>query len=108
MDSYWERFNFQGSDSNGINGWQFYLNVGIEFKDLPAEIYWSGFPHTHWTTRIEELVPNSPKIWKYDIATDKELLAKKLLDVINMASQVMIKDAREIRKKHLRKINERT
>ncbi|MEP6896698.1 MAG: DUF4304 domain-containing protein [Chloroflexota bacterium] len=60
MGSYWERFNFQGSDSNGINGWKFYLNVGVEFKDLPAESYWAGFPNTHWTSRIEGLVKNSP------------------------------------------------
>ena len=107
MDSYWERFNFQGSSSNGINGWRFYLNVGVEFKDISPEIYWSGFPNTHWTTRSESLVPGSPKEWRYDINTNKVTLAKKLIEVISVAGQVIANDINNIRKDYLRKIQQR-
>jgi hypothetical protein len=46
MGAYRECFNFQGDEFNGVAGWRFYLNVGVEFGDLPAREHWSGFPHT--------------------------------------------------------------
>ena len=103
MGLYWERFNFQGSDSNGINGWRFYLNVGVEFKEIPPEKYWSGFPNTHWSTRSEFLVQNSPKEWMYGIYTDKENLSKKLSEVIHVASKVMANNLNKIRREYLNK-----
>ena len=106
MGLYREKFNFQGSDSNGISGWRFYLNVGVEFKDLPPENRWSYFPNTHWAARSESLVEHSPKEWMYDLETNKELLAKRLLEVMNIASQVIVSDVKEIREDYLRKIKE--
>jgi hypothetical protein len=53
---YGERINFQGSAWNFSNEpWDFYINVGMEFKDLPAREYWTLLPHTHWSRRIGEL-----------------------------------------------------
>jgi hypothetical protein len=46
MGAYRECFNFQDDEFNGVAGWRFYLNVGVEFGDLPAREHWSGFPHT--------------------------------------------------------------
>src|SRR5215213_1963631 len=73
MGSYWERFNFQGSTSNGAGSqyWKFYLNVGAEFKDIEPERNWSGFAHTHWADRIETVVSGAPPSWGYDLDTDR-------------------------------------
>jgi hypothetical protein len=97
MGAYWERFNIQGDDYNGVAGWRFYLNAGVEFKDIPARIHWSGFPHTHWTNRMDRLVPGSPKDWEYDEDTEKFILAYTLRQVITQASQVMAGDIDRIR-----------
>ena len=101
MGSYWERFNFQGDEFNGVAGWRFYLNVGVEFKDLAPRKYWSGFPHTHWTTRAEILVPGSPKEWEYDADTEKFVLAYTLRQVMTQASQAVAGDIDRIRERVL-------
>ncbi len=101
MGSYWERFNFQGDEFNGIAGWKFFLNVGVEFKDLVPRVYWSGFPHTHWTTRTETLVPGSPKEWEYGADAETFVLAYTLRQVMMRASQAIADDIDRIRERVL-------
>jgi hypothetical protein len=88
MGEYWERIQFQGSDSNGLYPhWKFYVNVGIEFKDIAPRRNWSGFAHTHWAKRIESLVPHAPAHWKYNQETQQEILTSELLSLFNLASE---------------------
>ncbi|CAN5264221.1 hypothetical protein BH10ACI1_BH10ACI1_25920 [soil metagenome] len=88
MNEYWERFNFQGSAWNSANDdyWTFYLNYGVEFKDLEPEKHWSFFPHTHWAGRIGTS-------WNYTLETDPEALMQELEAQIFKAG---VKIAREI------------
>jgi hypothetical protein len=101
MGSYWERFNFQGDEYNGSAGWRFYLNAGVEFKSFAPRAHWSGFPHTHWTTRTNILVPGSPKEWEYELETEKFVLAYTLKQVITQASMIIAADIDQIREQYL-------
>jgi uncharacterized protein (DUF2461 family) len=97
---YWERFHFQASSQNNrsVSRWRFYVNVGIEFKDLPKQLRWSLFPNTHWSSRINHLVPEAPYHWEYDLQTDRQLLALSLIVLVESASVVMAKEIHEIRR----------
>lgn len=102
-DSYWERFNFQGSTSNYPDraNWRFFLNVGIEFKDLEPLRNWSGFPHTHWANRIESVVKNAPGIYHYNLSTNREVLMRELYSYIQRASEKIGRESASIRSHYL-------
>ena len=102
-DSYWERFNFQGSTSNYPDraNWRFYINVGAEFKDLEPNRYWSGFPHTHWSGRIESVVKSAPGIYEYNLSTNREVLMRELFSYIQRASEKIESESTNIRSHYL-------
>ena len=57
--SYIERFNFQGSSWNSSDTtepWFFYINVGVQFKELALPTPNFAFPKTHYHWRIEDLI----------------------------------------------------
>lgn len=54
---YIERIQFQGSQWNSSGEpWRFYINVGVQFRDLPRRQPDRDFPNTHAHGRIETLV----------------------------------------------------
>ena len=60
---YWERIYFQGSP---MMPYCFYINIGIEFKDVRDYDCRYNFvlvPSTHWAVRIGELVSGAPGEW---------------------------------------------
>lgn len=103
MSNYWERFNFQGSSWNSSDeeNWRYYINVGIEFKDLDERKYWSYFPHTHWSGRIESVVNESSELGEYSERTDKTELAEKLEKYILEASAKMANEIKGLRAHYL-------
>jgi hypothetical protein len=99
---YWERFNFQGSAWNGAaSSWRFYVNVGIEFKDLPEQKYWSYFAHTHWAGRLEQLVTSAPAQWEYDASTERHAVKERLHELLLAASTELASRAPAIRQQYL-------
>ena len=100
--TYWERFNFQGSswNSTGIK-WRFYLNVGIEFKDIAPERYWSYFANTHWANRIDHLLPNAPKDWDYNQSTNKTKLKLEIIELIKEASVILATQHNNLRENYI-------
>jgi hypothetical protein len=107
MGDYWERFNFQGSMSNypDVKNWRYYINLGVEFKDLEARRYWSLFPNTHWSERIESVVKEAPAMYEYNENTNKNELAEKLKGYILEASQKMSQEIKVLREYYLEKKN---
>jgi hypothetical protein len=104
MNAYWERFHFQGSDSNGLYPhWKFYLNVGIEFKDIEPRRNWAGFAHTHWAKRIDSLVPNASAYWSYNQETRQEDLMAELFSLFKLASERLIVESPKFRTFYLNK-----
>ena len=103
MGSYWERFNFQGSRSNDPDRdkWRFYLNVGVEFKDLEPRKYWSLFPHTHWSTRVESIVHKAPRQYEYNSRTNRETLRRELFSYLQSASEKIARESANIRIQYL-------
>jgi len=103
MGSYWERFNFQGSRSNDPDrdNWRFYLNVGVEFKDLESRRYWSLFPHTHWSVRVESVVRNAPRQYEYNSHTNREVLMRELFFYLQSASEKIARESADIRSHYL-------
>ena len=103
MGSHWERFNFQGSASNGAGAqyWKFYLNVGVEFKDLELERNWSGFTHTHWADRMETVVSGAPPSWNYNLDTDREALMQELASYILRAGEKIAAESSGLRSHYL-------
>ncbi|WP_306535296.1 DUF4304 domain-containing protein [Geobacter sp.] len=101
---YTERFNVQGSSWNGTGvKWRFYLNVGIEFNDVPPELYWSYFSHTHWAARAEALVTDAPSDWNYDSNTDRVALKALLAQTIFAASRTLEARSADLRAEYLNK-----
>jgi hypothetical protein len=100
--TYWERFNFQGSTWNGTGvKWRFYINVGIEFKDLNPNPHWSYFSHTHWAARVDKLASSAPEEWDYDASTDREELKVQLAQLIVEASRTLRSRTERIRREYL-------
>ena len=102
-DDYWERFNFQGSAWNSAENkyWTFYLNVGVEFKDLEPRRNWSYFPQTHWADRIQSVVSGAPGGWDYNLNTDPEALMQELASYILKASEEMAAEILGLREHYL-------
>ena len=103
MGEYWERFNFQGSAWNFADDeyWTFYLNVGVEFKDLEPQKYWSYFPNTHWADRIKTVNPDVPASWNYNLDTDQEAIMPELEAQILKASAKMANQKEGLRHHYL-------
>ena len=100
---YWERYNFQGSAWNypDQKDWRYYINIGVEFKDLKRLEHWSYFPQTHWAARIGAVVKSAPAIKEYNENTDKTELAKKLKENILEASKKISEKIEILRKNYL-------
>lgn len=103
MGDYWERFNFQGSSWNYPDNedWRYYINLGVEFKDLEARRNWSYFSHTHWSGRIESVVKSASAVNKYNENTNKKELAEKLNGYILQASRKMSEEIKGLRLHYL-------
>ena len=101
--TYFERFNFQGSTTSDFaNDYgRFFINVGIEFRDLPPLRYWSLFPHTHWACRVEQLVPDAPSQLEYGQATDRVSLKREIFSLLAASSKALSARAEELRKECL-------
>jgi len=100
--SYWERFNFQSSQWNGAGGsWRFYVNVGMEFKDLPPRRRWSYCANTHWACRLEQLVPEAPHQWEFDDATDRAAVKQTLAHLLMQASGTLAGRADALRTEYV-------
>lgn len=104
--AYWERFNFQGSHWNAGDDWTFYLNVGVEFKDLGPPRYCSYLVNTHWGGRVGALVPDAPNEWTGNIWMEAEPLKAQLHDFIVRASAVLAERADEFRAEYLARLAE--
>ena len=102
-DSYWERFNFQGSRTNYPDraNWRFYLNVGVEFKDLEPRKYWSLFQDTHWSQRMKSVVDSAPGVYEYNVGTNREILMRELFSCIQRASEKIGRESANIRSHYL-------
>jgi hypothetical protein len=103
MGAYWERCNFQGSTWHSAESeyWTFYLNVGLEFKDLEPQRNWSYFPHTHWAGRMETVVSSAPSAWDYNLRTDQEALMRDLLSSMLKASEKMAAEMDGLRRHYV-------
>ncbi len=89
MGGYRERIYFQGCRRVPFC---FYINVGVEFKDIQDYDCCRNFvliPCTHWAERIRSLVPGSPGEWVIQDDTDREALKKSLSELIPRASAEM-------------------
>jgi hypothetical protein len=100
MGGYTERVQFQGSAWNNAGGpWTFYINFGVQFRDLPERVPCRDFPDTHCWTRIEYLVDDASK--KYDIpANDTGSFAAEITDCLDQASQAAERQISVIRKSY--------
>ncbi len=90
LGDYVERFNFQGSawnSSDEKDPWLFYINVGVEFRDLPPRTPCLDFPKTHWWQRIEHIALNASDSYNLHFPIDSELAASELLPHIKSASE---------------------
>jgi len=107
MGEYWERINFQGSAWNFSNEpWMFYINVGIEFKDLPegSSIL---FSHTHWKRRIEEIIEKADDTYQITPGNNEDELGAQLATYIQTASQIIASDIKKIRRSYIAKGHDR-
>jgi hypothetical protein len=104
---YWERFNFQGSSWNDATSGRFYINVGIEFKDLAPRERWSYMPHTHWADRLETVVVSAPSQWVYDGHTDRPNTKAQLREHLIAAGPVLQGRASQLREEYLAKLEKR-
>jgi len=103
MGTYWEHFNFQASQWNGAPGvhWSFYLNVGVEFKDLERRKNYVFLAQTHCAGRIEQIVLSAPHAWRYNAETNREALIRELLPLIESASQIMACNITHLRSQYV-------
>lgn len=90
LGSHWERINIQGSCWNSGNSndpWVFFVNVGIEFKDLPQTNAFVYVRHTHWATRIEGIVSAAPNQYELQPNHENIELGDQLIAHIESASK---------------------
>ena len=101
---YIERFNFQGSDWNTSNDgdpWLLYINVGVEFKDLPARTPCADFTRTHWWQRIEDVAPDAPNSYDLRFPVDIEATGSVLITHMQNASNNLSDHITKIRRLYL-------
>jgi hypothetical protein len=83
---YIERIQCQGSPWNSSDSpWRFYINVGIQFHNLPRRQPDRDFPNTHAHSRIEKLIPNSEPYFELTENNSHEMLSK-IADLLSVAS----------------------
>jgi len=99
--SYTELINVQASPWNGPWGRSFHVNCGVRFRDLPIETPGSHVPNTHWSARMDVIVPDSPAQWKYSDAADMAQLMQALGADVVRASEQLAADAQRIRHDYL-------
>ena len=97
---YTERFQFQGSAWNdSASPWRFYINVGVEFHNIPARVPSRDFPSTHCWTRIERLLSDAPS--EYDLLElNTEQFASHIAGYLESASMVVAREIQQIRKSY--------
>ena len=81
----------------------FYVNCGLTFTGLPLEFPWQCFPGTQWATRIEDLVPGAPQVWKYSEET-MDSVRSMLGESILAASAHMTSNLAAYRQKYLDRV----
>jgi hypothetical protein len=87
MDGYGERFEFQGSSYNDSDGpWRFYINVGVDFPDIPPR----------GPVRIETVVAGAPKHFDL-VSPDASDLMRSVADLVESASAQVGAQLPEIR-----------
>jgi hypothetical protein len=90
---YIERIQFQGSPWNSADTpWRFYINVGVQFRDLPRRQPDRDFPNTHAHSRIEKVVPDSDPY--FDLCKDGSLdMLVKIAGLVSLASGALSAEA---------------
>jgi hypothetical protein len=97
MGSYTERIQFQGSAWNDSNlPWRFYINIGVEFHDLPPHPPRRDFPATHCWTRIEEITPDADAEYDLPQAVPPDFAAG-IADLLRRASEHVARTSQQIR-----------
>ncbi len=100
--AYIERVNVQGSSWSNADEKRFYLNCGLEFKDLaPAVADWSYFVGAHEAARAQTLVPSAAPHWNCSRVSDLDALKKELAAVIVAASEALAQRCEEFRTRYL-------
>lgn len=104
--AYIERVQFQGSTWNAAGeSWRFYINVGLQFKDIPPRSPDRDFPRTHVWERIGNIV-DAPS--QFDISVESAtILASEVNAFIVSASAVISRLAVEVNVKYARGENVR-
>jgi Domain of unknown function (DUF4304) len=94
---YTERFQFQGSAWNdSASPWRFYINVGVEFHNIPARVPCRDFPRTHCWTRIERLVSDVPSEYELPESNTEEF-ASQIAGYLESASLHVAREIQQIR-----------
>lgn len=95
VGAYIERIQFRGSAWNSAGEpWRCYINVGLQFKDIPPRSPDRDFPRTHAWGRIESIVDAPPQ---FDISTESAAaLAPEINALVVAASAALSKLAIEL------------
>ncbi|MGD9561433.1 MAG: DUF4304 domain-containing protein [Pyrinomonadaceae bacterium] len=102
MGGYVERFNLQASwNAPGLKQWSYFVNVGVEFNDLPKKENWFGQPNVHWSQRIESILENVRDIGRYSERSNPTEQAIKLARYISESSEIVGKEILGIREHSL-------
>ena len=89
LPEYIERIQFQGSQWNSADTpWRFYINVGIQFRDLPRRHPDRDFPNTHAHGRIENLVSTGGGFFELTEQNAKEML-ENISTLVTKASNAL-------------------
>lgn len=94
-----ERVQFQGSSWNSSGSpWVFYVNVGVQFRDLPRRRPDRDLPHSHCWARIESIVPDAPQ--EFEFGSDDERLAGKLVHLLDLAHAEVSRRLSDLRERY--------
>lgn len=100
--NYIVHLDFQSSSWNTLRiSSIFYLNIGVQFTDLPPNPYWTGIPDTHWAGRIHSLVSSAPHQWKCDEKTDIQSLIREIAGLITQGLTEIQKRATDMKQEYL-------
>jgi len=94
-----ERVQFQGSAWNSSGSpWRFYINVGVQFRDLPPRLPDRDLPGTHCWARIESLVPEAPS--EFELTSQQHQISADLVRLVEMASQRVAQQIDAVRERY--------
>ncbi|SRR5258706_4193445 len=95
--AFFEYYSFE--DRRSVS--EFFLWVGVEFKDISSQKYSSILTHCqiHWAMPIHRVLSEAPKYFAYDIKTSKDDLKETVVKLISNAGDVIDKDVELIRQK---------